>query len=365
MLDAIKPLLDSDLINEDTRQEINEAWETKLNEAREQARAELREEFAQRYEHDKQVMVEALDRMVTEGLNAEIQAVAAEKAQLAEDRVKFQKKMTESATKFNSFLVTKLAEELGELRKDRKAHNEGLEKLEGFVVHALAREIREFAQDKQDLVNTKVKLVSEARAKLEGLKARFVKESAGKMSQAVSKHLKAELSQLHEDIKVARENNFGRRIFEAYAAEFGATHLNEKAEVRKLHNIIAQKDRKLDEAIQLSTRAKTLVESKERELRIIRESNERENTLGELLRPLNKEKQEVMRNLLESVQTNRLKNAFEKYLPAVLEDRSTKAPKVIVESKTEVTGDKTAARVQDEDTQSASNVFELKRLAGI
>jgi hypothetical protein len=365
MLDAIKPLLDSDLINEDTRQEINEAWEAKLNEAREQARAELREEFAQRYEHDKQVMVEALDRMVTEGLNAEIQNVAAEKAQLAEDRVKFQKKMTESATKFNGFLVTKLAEELGELRKDRKTHNEGLEKLEGFVVHALAREIREFATDKQDLVNTKVKLVREARAKLENLKTRFVRESADKMTNAVSKHLKAELSQLKEDIQVARENNFGRRIFEAYASEFGATHLNEKAEVRKLHDMLTQKDRKLDEAIKLTTRAKTLVESKERELRIIKESNVRENTLGDLLRPLNKEKQDVMRNLLESVQTSRLKNAFEKYLPAVLEDRGTKASKVIVESKSEVTGDKTAARVQDEDTQSASNVFELKRLAGI
>ena len=365
MLDAIKPLLDSSLITEETRQEINEAWEAKLNEAREQARAELREEFAQRYEHDKQVMVEALDRMVTEGLNAEIQSVAAEKAQLAEDRVKFQQKMTESASKFNNFLVTKLAEELGELRKDRKAHNEGLEKLEGFVVHALAREIREFAEDKQDLVNTKVKLVREARAKLETLKSRFVKESAEKMTTAVSKHLKAELSQLKEDIQVARENNFGRRIFEAYATEFGATHLNEKAEVRKLHDIIAQKDRKLDEAIQLTTRARALVESKERELRIIKESNERENTLGELLRPLNKEKQEVMRNLLESVQTTRLKNAFEKYLPAVLADnKPAKAPKVIAESVTEVTGDK-SVRVQEDDVQSESNVFELKRLAGI
>ena len=365
MLDAIKPLLDSGLINEDVSRELNIVWESKLNEARDQISATLREEFAQRYEHDKQVMVEALDRMVTEGLNTEIQAVAAEKAQLAEDRVKFQQKMTESATKFNGFLVTKLAEELGELRKDRKAHNEGLEKLEGFVVHALAREIREFAQDKQDLVNTKVKLVSEARAKLESLKARFVKESADKMTQAVSKHLKAELSQLKEDIQAARENNFGRRIFEAYAAEFGSTHLNEKAEVRKLHNIIAEKERKLDEAIQLSYRAKTLVESKERELRVIRESNERDNTLGELLRPLNKEKQEVMRNLLESVQTSRLKSAFEKYLPAVLADnRPAKATKVIAESVTEVTGDKTAARVQEDDA-STSNVFELKRLAGI
>ena len=79
MLDALKPLLDSDLINEETRSEISEAWEAKMTEAREQVRAELREEFAQRYEHDKTVMVEALDRMVTEGLTAEISAVAAEK----------------------------------------------------------------------------------------------------------------------------------------------------------------------------------------------------------------------------------------------------------------------------------------------
>ena len=363
MLDAIKPLLDSNLITEETRQEINEAWEAKLNEAREQARAELREEFAQRYEHDKQVMVEALDKMVTEGLAAEIAAVAAEKQALAEDRVKFQSKMKESAQKFNGFLVTKLAEEIGELRKDRKMHAEGLEKLENFVVHALAREINEFAKDKRDVVETKVRLVREARAKLEGLKAKFVKESSQKMSQAVSRHLKAELTQLQEDIKIARENNFGRRIFEAYAAEFGATHLNEKAEVRKLHNIIAEKDRKLDEAIQLTARAKTLVESKERELRVIKESNERENTLGELLRPLNKEKQEVMRNLLESVQTNRLKSAFEKYLPAVLADnKPAKASKVIAESVTEVTGDKSVQRVEEEDN---SNVIDLKRLAGL
>ncbi len=291
MLDAIKPLLDSDLINEETRTEINEAWESKLNEAREQARAELREEFAQRYEHDKTVMVEALDRMVTEGLQAELQQVAAEKQALAEDRVKFQGKMKESATKFNNFMVTKLAEEIGELRKDRKMHAEGLEKLENFMVHALAREIQEFAQDKRDVVETKVRLVREARSKLETLKARFVKESAEKMSRAVSSHLKAELTQLQEDIKVARENNFGRRIFEAYAAEFGATHLNENAEVRKLSSLLQHKDKQLAEAIKLTERAKVVVESKEREIRMIRESNERESTMEMLLAPLNKEKQ--------------------------------------------------------------------------
>ena len=363
MLDALKPLLDSELVTEEARSEINEAWEAKLIEAKEQARAELREEFAQRYEHDKSVMVEALDRMVTESLVAEVEQVQAEKQALAEDRVRFQRTMKESATKFNNFMVSKLAEEIGELRRDRRSHNDGLKKLEGFIVHALAREIQEFAEDKRDVVETKVRLVSNARTQLEALKGRFVKESAEKMTQAVSKHLRAELGQLKEDIQVARENNFGRRIFEAYSAEFGATHLNEKAEVRELHDIIDQKNAKLAEAIQFAKKATVLVESKERELRITKESNVREKTMDELLSPLNEEKAEIMRNLLESVQTPRLKNAFEKYLPAVLENRSVKAPKVIIETLSTATGDKSVR--QEQDDEGESNVIDLKRLAGL
>ena len=362
MFDAIKPLLDSGLINEDVGQELNEAWEQKLTEAREQLRAELREEFAQRYEHDKTVMVEALDRMVTEGLAQEIQGIAAEKQALAEDRVKFQSKMKESSTKFNDFMVSKLAEEIGELRKDRKMHSEGLAKLEKFVVGALAEEIMEFAKDKRDVVETKVRLVREARGQLEALKSRFVSESAAKLGQSVSKHLKAELNQLHEDIKVARENNFGRKIFEAYAAEFGSTYLNENAEIRKLSSLVARKNQQLEEATRIVEKSQQLVETKEKEIRIIKESTQRESTMEELLAPLNEEKQEVMRNLLESVQTSRLKGAFEKYLPAVLNDAQPKTRKMVSESVVSVTGDKTVKAAEEEDR---SNVIDIKRLAGL
>ena len=360
MLDAIKPLLDSDLVNEDTRQAIAEQWEAKLSEAKETVRAELREEFAQRYEHDKTVMVEALDKMVTEGLTSELSALNEEKKALAEDRVKFAKSMTENANKFNNFMVTKLSEELRELRKDRKVQVEGFEKLESFVVGALAEEIKEFAADKKDLVESKVRLVRDARGQLEALKSKFIKESAKKMSATVSTHLKAELSQLQEDIKIARENNFGRRIFEAYATEFGATHLNENAEVRKLSELIAEKDKQLAEAIQAQTQAKKLVESKDHEIKVIREANERDATLDELLSPLNDEKRAVMTNLLENVQTSRLKNAFEKYLPAVLsEAKATKKADSLVEA----TGNKSAKAV--EATSNTNNVVELKRLAGL
>jgi hypothetical protein len=367
MLDAIKPLLDSGLINEDVSQELTEAWEQRLTEAREQVRAELREEFATRYEHDRQVMVEALDRMVTEGLTGEIQTLAEERRQLAEDRVRFQAHMKESAQKFDQFMVSKLAEELGELRKDRRVHAESLEKLEKFVVRALAEEIQEFAQDKRELVETRVRLVREARSKLESLRTRFVTESSARLNQAVTSHLKQEMKQLREDIESARQNNFGRRIFEAYAAEFSNTHLRENRKVRELNQIIAEKNRQLEEAIRSQEKSRALVESKEHEIRRIRDENQRQAVLEELLGPLNDDKRSVMRDLLESVQTSRLKNAYEKYLPAVLAETSQKADrKVIQESVRAVTGDKKTVPAPEADHEVAdSNVIELRRLAGL
>jgi hypothetical protein len=185
MFDQIKPLMESGLINEETSKVLNEAWESKLNEAREVIRAELREEFAKRYEHDRHIMVEALDKMVSATLQHEISEFQAERQAISEDRVKAQRKLRESATKFNDFMVTKLAEEIKEIRTDRKAMKESQDKLEQFIVHALAREIKEFSVDKQAVVEAKVKLVAEGRAQLNALKERFIKESAQKINGSV------------------------------------------------------------------------------------------------------------------------------------------------------------------------------------
>jgi len=365
MLDAIKPLLESGLINEETSTALNEAWESKLNEAREQVRAELRDEFAQRYEHDKNVMVEALDKMVTDGLSAEIEEFNAERQAMNEDRVRAQTKLRENVSKFNDFMVKHLSEEIKELRLERKVQLESQQKLEQFIVSALAREIKEFSQDKQAVVEAKVKLVAEGRKQLEALKSRFVAESAKRVNESVAKHLKGELSQLKEDIKSARENDFGRKIFESFASEFSVTHLNEKAETRKLFAQLAQKDAQLAESTKQVNAAKKLVESKEREVRIIKESNVRQKTMDDLLGTLNEEKAGVMRNLLESVQTTRLQAAFDKYLPAVLntlnEKKDTKKP-VLSESKA-VTGDKSATK--QVEVEDRGNVIDLKRLAGL
>ena len=365
MLDAIKPLLDAGIINESTQQAISEAWETQLTEARETLRAELREEFAGRYEHDKSVMVEALDKMVTESLSAEIQEFKAEKQALAEDRAKFNVRMVESVGKFDNFLVTKLAEEIQELRADRKNYENSIAKLENFVIKALAEEIQEFEQDKKAVVETKVALVAGAKEKLAELQQSFIQRSAELVKESVTNKLESEMTQLKEDIQIARENMFGRRLFEAFAGEFAVTHLNENKEVAKLQAAIEEKDALLAEAQQVAAEKAVLVESKEKEIKIIKESAERKETLGKLLKPLNKEKAAVMSELLESVQTDKLQSVFDKYLPAVLNNSSVKpvAEKqvVLTESRTEVTGDKTAINVENNNT----NVIDLKRLAGL
>ena len=364
-INAITSLLENGIINEDTKAAINEAWEAQLAEARETVRSELREEFARRYEHDKNTMVVALDKMVTESLQVEIAEFQEEKRALTEDRIKFKKFVRESGSKFQNFMTEKLAEEIKELRSDRKINNESMKKLEKFVMNQLASEINEFAKDKREVVETKVRLIAGARSKMAEMQKAFVAKSAILVKEAVTKSLESELTQLQEDIQVARENMFGRRLFEAFASEFTATHLNENKEIAKLTSLVKAKNRQLEEAKVTVTKASKLVESKDREMKVIQESVERKQVIAELLKPLSKDRASVMSDLLESVQTNKLRSVYDKYLPSVLNNaKSTDAPKakMLSESRKEVSGDKTAKPSVQYDTD---NVIEIKRLAGL
>ena len=369
MIDAIRPLLESGIINEDTKTAITEAWESQINEAREQVRAELREEFARRYDHDKNVMVEALDKMVTESLQAELEEFAEEKQALAEDRVKFKRHMVESASKFDNFLVKKLSEEIKELREDRKTYQNSIGRLEKFVIHALAEEIKEFDKDKKAVVETKVRLVAEAKTKMAELQTDFIKRSAALVKESVSTNLGKELTQLKEDIQTARENMFGRKLFEAFASEFSVTYLNENKEFAKLQKIISEQNNLIAEAKQIAKKSASLVETKEREIRIIKESAQRKDTLNDLLGTLNKEKATLMRNLLEDVQTNKLRSAYDKYLPAVLNNSVTQSVKsdksVLSESRKAVTGDKTAKHNVVSEESNVIEIDTIQRLAGV
>lgn len=365
MLNAITPLVESGIINEDTRKAISEAWDTQLSEAKEQIRSQLREEFANRYQHDKTTMATAVDKMVTESLTTELTEFQRDKQSLAEDRVAAKAALLENSAKFDKFLVAKLTEEINELRNDRKSHMVATQKLQKFVESQLTEEIAEFQSDKKALVATKVKLVAEAKQKLADVQQKFVARSSQLVKEMVASSLTKEMSHLKEDIQSARENMFGRRLFEAFASEFAITHLNENREMAKLTSVIADKERAVLESTTQLAQLKESLATKDREIKKIKESADRSTKMNELLKTLNKEKAAVMGDLLESVQSEKLQSAFDKYLPAVLGQGTVKrvAQTQLTESHVAVTGDKTAKTTTED--KADNNVVELRRLAGL
>jgi hypothetical protein len=355
MIDAISKLVESGAISEDVRNSIQEAWDTKIKENKEQVGAELREEFAKRYEHDKANMIEAIDTMMNEKLSEEITKFVEDRKALAQEKIAYKENVGKHSAKLESFILSKLNEELKELHSDRKGVHENFKKMEEFVVNALAKEIKEFHEDKKGVVETKVKLVAEAKKQMAKMKEAFITRSAKVVESAVNKKLAEELKSLKEDITAAREVNFGKKIFEAFASEYQNSYLNEKSETAKLMKVVDETTLKLKDAEKAVEEKQAVIESKEVEARRQADLMERKEKMAEMLKPLGKDKSEVMGQLLESVQTAKLQASFDKYLPHVMADNAVtkESAKVLTESG----GD----RAQRED----ADITNIRKLAGI
>ena len=354
MIDAISKLVESGAISEDVQKSISEAWDSKIKENKEQVGAELREEFANRYEHDKANMIEAIDKMMGEKLSEEISKFVEDRKALAQEKIAYKENVGKHSAKLESFMLSKLSEELKELHGDRKGVHENFKKMEEFVVGALAKEIKEFHEDKKGVVETKVKLVAEAKKQMAKMKEAFITRSAKVVESAVNKKLAEELTSLKEDITAARTVNFGKKIFEAFASEYQASYLNEKSETSKMMKVVDETTLKLKDAEKALEEKQAVIESKNAESKRQADLMERKEKMAEMLKPLGKEKSEVMNQLLESVQTTKLQASFDKYLPHVMADKA-------VPGKAKVLSESGGDRAQRED----ADLTNIRKLAGI
>lgn len=411
-MDNITKLLGEGKLPPEIVSTLQEAFDKKVVEVREQAEMAVREEFARRYEHDKENLVEAIDRMLTDVVQKHadekatavgrfVEARNAFRKAIKESRKTFRVKLDEQVTASKTVVSQKLKEEILKLRETKKAltqerlsyadklsavkeslgadHAKRLRKIDEFVVRQVEKELKEFLVDHKALVTTRVKLVSESRQRLRETQGRFVKEAAIKVEKVISETLKREMTQLHEDLERNRQNMFGRKIFEAVAAEFMTSYLAEGTEIRKLQNTLETKEKalnesqsKLQEAVkdgQIATRKAKLAED-----RVVRTKK-----LAELLSPLKGEKRKVMEGMLETVRTESLTESFNKLLPVVLDEttrRATPARTVLTEKRvvkpqsTVVTGGHGGAKrlaeaVEAEALDMDPDIAQVIRLAGI
>jgi len=311
-------------------------------------------------------MVEAVDALVNDKLSEEISEFAEDRKALAEARAKYAVAMRENAGMLKGFVFDQLKKEVGELHEDQKVVSEKFGALEEFVVEALSKEIAEFHQDKKDLAETKVRLVREAKDHLAKVKANFVKRSAELVTETVSKGLKKEITALKEDIDSARKNDFGRKIFETFAGEYTNSYLNEKSETSKLMKVVELKDKTVEEAKADVAEKSKIIESKEAEIAKLVEATKRKEVMHELTGPLSKDQREIMNDLLESVQTDKLKGAFDKYITAVIDGKTPEKKKAkLTESEAkEITGNR-KTNVSSVSVESTNNIVDIRRLAGL
>lgn len=354
-------------LSEDVRNQIVGLWESRLSEAREEVAATLREEFARKFEHDKGVIVESMDRFLTDKVRAELEEFAEDKRQLVAERIAYKGKLTEHTGMLNKFITEAVAKEMKELHAEKLALKENFGKLENFLLKQLAEEIREFRADKKSLVEQKVKMVTEGKQKLQETKSQFIKRAAQIVESNIEKTLRTEISQFKEDIRVARENDFGRKIFESVAAEFMTSYLNEGTELKKLQKVVESKNQELAKLNESVKKSRGLMEGLDTKLKATQDLVERQKVMSELLAPLSKDKKAVMKELLESVQTKNLQSQYNKYLPSVLNEAIERKPESAKTQLNEATlsvktGDRAKVAQTNEDEQDS---FELKRILAL
>jgi len=360
------------VLSEDIKTDLAEAFNVRIAEEREQLTAELREEFATRYENDKSQIVEAMDVMLKEAIKTELEEFAQDKAKVAEERVRYKKAVKEHAAMLDSFINEMLTKEISELREDRKTQKANFGKLEEFVLRQLTTELNEFHDDKRALAEQKVKMVREGQKVIAEAKHNFIKKSAAQLETMVESVLRKELTTLREDIQTAKENNFGRKIFESFASEYMTSALSESTQVAKLaKQIMGLKQNIAEQNEAINVKDKALTEAK-RSAKVQMDLSERKAMMSEMLGPLNKGQKELMGTLLESVKTTQLKAAYKKYLPSVLSE--TTDVKTQATNKTKLTenhnnkrminGDKVNKSAQTE-TGGSADIIELKKLAGL
>ncbi len=404
-----------DILNEalapELKAQLQEAFDKKVEDMRASVQESVEAELANRYEHDKGQLVEAMDRMLSDVVRVHEEAKANEIAKLREARSKFEgdtksvktalrARISEMAETSGNLINDTLTREITKLRSQRVAVSEAAEKLaedvvgvkenlaenharhlakiNEFITRQLTKELMEFEQDKRELIETRVKLVSESKQKIADTQSRFIKEAAKKVEKTINETLKREMTQLHEDLERNRQNAFGRRIFEAVAAEWQTSYLAEGTEMRKLQKMLESKQAEVEakeaEAVaakaQLAEAARFNVEA-ERKVALAEARTERTKIMSELMSNLKGEKRALMESMLSTTKTSALRGSFSKLLPVVLNEGSRKvAPtgkKVLTEAPSQTVTGNRGRMIEEtkEETQNNAEIAAIVHLAGI
>jgi hypothetical protein len=190
-----------------------------------------------------------------------------------------------------------------------------IENVETFIAKKLAEEVEDLKADIERFRDLEAeyaeKIVEEKHGMAETL-AEELDQLVNKMDAFFELRLNEEFEDLREDLDIVKQNEFGRKIFEAYATEFSKSYVDEDSVQSKLSVAVA----KLEDA------EATISKLEESSAKMVREAK-----LEKILAPLNGKKKEQMQFVLQNVETSRLEEAYNHFIGRVLkEEQSSTLP---------------------------------------
>lgn len=228
------------------------------------------------------------------------------------------------------------------------------------VTEMLADELIELKEDISRFRDLEVeyaeKMVTEKHVMAEKL-SEELDELVDKIDAFLEYRISEEMTELKEDITVVRENEFGRKIFEAYMTEFNKSFVDEASVQSKL----AAAEEKLEVA-----------QSQITEMTQAKSKAERALKLDEILAPLTGSKRDQMSIILQSVETAKLQEAYNLFIGRIVKEvvkEEVQEPitesVVAVETKV-VTGEiKEEVEVVKDTVVTESALQKTLRLAGV
>lgn len=246
MDELLQKLVESELLTEDTKTELKEAFAAKLKELEEAQREEIETEvktaLAEKYAADKEALIDAIDTKLDERIEDEI-------AELREDIERF---------------------------RDLEA---------------------EYAQ----------KLVEERK-----VMAETVKEDMAKVLEAldayVEMRLASEIEELRESIEDVLKEEHGRQVLKTIGESYRRMFTDEGDLEQELAELREERERVQAELREAQERIKGV---------------EREQKMEEVLESLNGHAREVMEAILLNVPTEKLEEAYNRYIGRVLHESSS------------------------------------------
>jgi len=258
--DILKAVLDNELLSDEVRSQISEAFTQAIDEAKAKAVAEI--------DADKELAIAE----AREAVEIEVRADLA--AKFVEEREALAKDLDEKVTEL-------LAKEIDELKEDITAFRD-LEVEQALEIEEEKERLAEqFAQEREALI--------------------------AKLDEFVEARLAAELEELAEDIKSVKENSFGRQVYEAFSQCYHESFVNEGA----LGPDSQEKIRESEEAKEASE--DRVIELEEQLAKMVREQE-----LEKILSPLSGKRRSVMETILVRQETEKFAEIYERMLPKVL-----------------------------------------------